>query len=44
MAEEQQKDATLELVNKLVIAGEVKNISYSQNKIKSCVKIFAPVW
>ena len=44
MAEEQQKDPTLELVYQLVTAGEKpKNISYSQNKIKGCEKILAPV-
>ena len=43
VAEEQQRDPTLELVYQLVTAGEKpKNISYSQNKIKSCVKIFTP--
>ena len=43
MAEEQQKDSTLELVYQLVTAGEkAKNISYSQNKIKGCEKIIAP--
>ena len=40
MAEVQQKDPTLELVYWWV---KIKNISYSQNEIKGCEKIFTPV-
>ena len=43
MAKEQQKDPTLKLVYQLITAGEKPNISYSQNKIKGCEKIHAPV-
>ena len=44
MAEEQQKDPTLKLICQSVTDGnKAKNIAYSQNKIKSCEKIIAPV-
>ena len=44
MAEEQQKDPTLELVYQLVTAGKKpKTLAIAKNKIKSCEKILAPV-
>ena len=44
MAEEQQKDSTLELVYQLVTAGEKpKTLAIAKIKIKGCEKILASV-